>query len=221
VALAWRPAPDRGGAWGAAAWLAFLLPVLPLRNHTYHYYLYAPLAGAAAMAAGLVAAATDTAFARRGRRAVAWGVAGVAGMLVLNGALLVHKIETFPFGDPALRADATVDRALIARRVADGLAAADLPRGTRLVFWSPIARARHQEAGRDPAAESYWERNVRSALLDGVAVRVLFPQVDSVRFEKDWRPDPGARVALYDVDGRLRVVEAAEVDSVLRAGMGR
>src|SRR5206468_2432455 len=51
----------RGWAPAGALTLAFLLPVLPLGNHTYHYYLYAPLAGAA----WCVAAAFDALLDRR------------------------------------------------------------------------------------------------------------------------------------------------------------
>src|SRR5262249_4795265 len=39
--LASRALRRRGWRVGGATWLSFLLPVLPLRNHTYHYYLYA------------------------------------------------------------------------------------------------------------------------------------------------------------------------------------
>ena len=239
----WKALRERGWFLGGALYFALLIPVLPLRNHTCHYYLYAPLAGAA----WCVAAAADALFAclrpapaaatRRGRKTggrrahpeprardhttgrVGWTLSLAAGtLLTVNGALLVQKIESHPFLRPELRADPTVDRARIARNVFDGLRAADLPRGVRLLFWSPAATALDRAAGRDPTRDSYWEQNVRGALYGGLAVRVMFPQVQEAQFVRAYRPvDDSHRYAVYDIDGRVRVVAPAEVDSVLRA----
>lgn len=208
----------RGWAAGGAAFGLFLLPVLPLRHHTYHYYLYAPLAGAAWCAA----AATEQALSRvRGRRA-AWAIAGAgAALLTLNGWLLVRKIETAPFVLPGLRADPVVDRARIARNVHESLAAAPPPPGDTLLFWSPIAAALgpHGETLAAPAPrETYWERNVRDALLDGLAVRVMFPRVDAVEFVREYRPTGSSnRYAVYRPDGRLLVATSTRVDSILES----
>jgi hypothetical protein len=219
----------RGWLAAGALYLALLLPALPLGHHTYHYYLYAPLAGLA----GCVAAACDLLFeriastrdpARAPRRAPVlprraetdrrgWAVALVlAGLCALNAALLVHKIETMPFpGAPALRADATVDRELISERAITSLRQSALPAHARLAFWSPIGRS--FAAG---AAESYFERNVRVALFEGLAIRVFFPGVDSVRFVAAYRPLPEPwRYAVYRPDGALRIASSAELDSVL------
>jgi hypothetical protein len=202
------PLRRRGWISGGLLYLLLLAPVLPLRNHTYHYYLYAPLVGAAwcvaALADGLVGRLT---------RAAAWTVALVlAAVLVVNGGLLVHKIETYPFVFPEMRADATVDRARIARNVVEGLREADIPSGARVWFWSPAVGDR----ALDPRAV-YWENNLRSALMDGLALRVLVPQVAEVRFVRDFEPArPTDRYAVYARDGRLRVLASAELDSLLR-----
>lgn len=207
-----------GWAAGGAAFVLFLLPVLPLRHHTYHYYLYSPLAGAAWCAA----AAAEQALSRiRGRRA-AWAIAGTcAALLALNGWLLVRKIESAPFVLPELRADPVVDRARIARNVHESLAALPQPPGDTLLFWSPIASSLgpHGEPLAAPAPrETYWERNVRGALLDGLAVRVMFPRVAAVRFVREYRHAPASsRYAVYRPDGRVRVATSAEVDSILRS----
>ncbi len=222
----------RGWLAAGALYLALLLPALPLAHHTYHYYLYAPLAGLA----WCVAAAIDLLLEHLPRRdrgveperkgppapvapgradsgPLAWGlgVAAVA-LLAVNGGMLARKIETMPFAAaPALRADAVVDRALIAERAVAALRGAALPAGTRLLLWSPIGRSL---AG--GAAEGYFERNVRTALFDGLAVRVFLPQVDSVRFVADYRPLPEPyRYAVYRPDGALRVASSAELDSVI------
>jgi hypothetical protein len=230
----------RASGWlsGGATFVFLLLPVLGLRNHTYHYYLYAPLIGASWCAAALVDAwprpAPQAAAGRRRPERVAaapashpasplvWPTVLVAGaFLVLNGALLVRKIEHMPFVDERLRADPIVDRARIARRVYDGLRAARIPRGTRLVFWSPSSMRYERRIHPDAdviGKETYWERNVRAALQDGLAVRVMFPQVDSVAFLHAYRAaGADTRFVLYDPDGTVSVATPAHVDSMLRA----
>ena len=231
----------RGWAAGGLTFLALLAPVLGLRNHTYHYYLVAPLLGVA----WCVSAALDLAIGRsvageakreprhspRTAKAPAARTSATSprgllpilililgAIMVLNGVLLVHKIETYPFTDPRLRSDATVDRARIARNVYDGLRAAELSPGAPLILWSPASLREEQAA--NPAAdvrhETYWERNVRSALMDGLAIRVLFPTSGDVTFVHQYAPPArDARVALYDVDGSLRVMTSAALDSAI------
>lgn len=222
----------RGWLAAGALFLALLLPALPLAHHTYRYYLYAPLAGFA----WCIAAACDLLFerlrpaaepgrpARRSPPATtvtgradtdprAWSLAlGVAALLTVNAGMLVGKVENMPFSvEPTLRADAVVDRALIAERAITDLRKSTLPAGTRLLLWSPIGRSRARDA-----AESYFEQNVRTALFEGLAVRVFFPAVDSVRFVSAYRsmPEP-YRYAVYRPDGTLRVASSAELDSVV------
>jgi hypothetical protein len=232
----------RANGWlaGGATLALLLAPVLGLRNHTYHYYLYAPLIGAAWCAAALAdawfrprsagaekASRPATVTAAGPGEALAWPIALLVGAcFVLNGLFLVRKIESMPFVDVRLRADTTVDRARIARQVHDGLATAELPVGARLLFWSPASmrfeRQLHPQAdviGR----ETYWERNVRAALQDGLGVRVMFPQVDSVEFLHAYRPaEANRRFVLYDIDGTVQVETPARVDSLLRqAAAGR
>ena len=126
--------------------------------------------------------------------------------------MLVHKIEFMPFSvAPTLRADAVVDRALIAERAIADLRKSTLPAGTRLLLWSPIGRSLAGNTG-----DSYFEQNVRTALFEGLAVRLFFPAVDSVRFVTAYRsmPEP-YRYAVYRPDGTLRVASSAELDSVV------
>jgi hypothetical protein len=230
----------RAGGWllGGFTWLMFVLPVLPLKNHTYHYYLYAPLFGAA----WCVGAAIDAMRSQAGRlvtdrtapvergdvpraggltRAVAASTIATVGvvLLTLNGWLLVRKIETMPFVLSQLRADPIIDRARIAWNVRESLARYAQPPGDTLIFWSPIASALGP-SGEPLAAplprETYWEHNVRDALLDGLAVRVMFPQVAAVRFVHEYQPTgSSARYAIYRPDGGLMVATSAAVDSFL------
>ena len=204
----------RSRGWGVAGltYLLFLLPVLPLANHTYHYYLYAPLAGAAWGVAALFDGVVVT---RLGWRSSVAAAGVVAALLALNGALLVRKIENAPFAIAELRSDPTVDRALIARNVYEGLRAAHLPAGTALDFWSPALYGAPTDSAR--TIERYAASNLRSALFDGIGVRVMFPGVREVHFLE--QPRSGSlsdRVAVYRRDGRLRVITGAELDSLLR-----
>jgi hypothetical protein len=228
----------RAQGWlaGGVTYAALLAPVIALRNHTYHYYLYAPLIGASWCLAALVDLAVPARAAapapRSGRAsagrpaargaAIAWPVAAVVVVfLVLNGESLVSKIEQMPFVDERLRADPVVDRALIARRVYDGLTTAALPADAALVFWSPSSMRYERRIHPDAdviGKETYWERNVRTALQDGLAVRVMIPQVDSVEFVHAFRPaGANTRFVLYDPDGTVSVATPAHVDSMLRA----
>jgi len=218
-----RPLRARGwiGVW--LAYLAMLLPVLPLANHTYHYYLAAALPCAAAALALLLDATVAGV-----PRSTQWTAGAVlAAVLAVNGAELVNTNETMPLTPavPALRADPTVDRARIASTALPSLAAARLPPHARLVFWSPasdsLERARLGSAY-DSTRETYWERNVRAALLDGFAVRVMDRRVDSVRFVRAFAmPGDSAAVAetwaLYAPDGSLAVFPAPALAARLGA----
>lgn len=203
----------RGWLLAGLYFLLLLLPVLPLRNHTYHYYGYAALPGIAWMAAALF----EAVFVRDPHAARRMGpIAGlvVIGLLTVNGSLLVRKIETAPLGNGPLRADPTVDRALVMDRVAAGLERAELPPGTRLLFWSP---ARLLSGSPVEAPDTYWEKNVRAATVEGLAVRVLFPQVREVRFVKEVGPvEADVRYAVFGVDGRTDVFTWSVLDSMIR-----
>jgi hypothetical protein len=207
------------GWFAAGATVAlFLLPVLPLRHHTYHYYLYAALAGAA----WCVAAAADLVLARVRSGRASWAIAGgTAALLALNGALLAHKIETMPFVLPELRSDPIVDRARIARNAYQSISGYELGPGTTLIFWSPTAAslgAHGERLGAPAPNETYWERNVKEALLAGLAVRVMFPQVSEVRFVRQFEPaPPDARYAVYRPEGRVRIATSEEVASILES----
>jgi hypothetical protein len=199
----------RGAAVAAVGWLAMVAPVLPAAHHTYHYYLVAALP----YAAWLVGAMADAALPR-GR--VGFGIALAAGaLLVFNGLGLTDALERTPF-PLTIRADRTVDRALVAANALRDLRAAGLPPHARLVFWSPQSQAIDRDRGRDPAYESYGEANTRAALLDGLAVRVMLPGVDSVRFVRAFDPaDTIWRWCVYRPDGALRVARAEELARVI------
>ncbi len=207
--------------WLGAVWfLALIAPVALLPNHTYHYYLYGPLIGVS-----LVLAMTwDHLKERapiRARRLVAAGGLAFAATFFVNGIFVIRKIETMPFYG-VLRSDPSVDRAIIARNVWRDLRDAGLPAGTVLRFWSPTAIQIETQQHPDVAQmrETYWERNVRAALLDGLGVRVLFPAVDSVTFVRALDVNDRALYAVYRIDGSLAVATPSYLDSLVRAHGG-
>jgi hypothetical protein len=234
----------RGWVAAGALYLAMLLPVLPLRNHTYHYYLYGPLAGAAwglallwdsgpAVLLVWIRRRPETAGRdarakrdKEGRKPAGWGLALLIGIgLTVNGALLVRKVETDRVvfrtsrtgASLYLRRDPTVDRALIAANATADLGRAGLPDGIRLRFMLPGVLESQRMAGRDTTQETYLESNVRAALLDGLGVRVLFPGVHEAEFVRARRPaGPSEAYALYRHDGHLQVMQGSQLDSLVR-----
>jgi len=211
---------DRGWAPALVAVVAMLLPVLGFSNHTYRYYLYTALTNFGWLVAIALDALMDAfrgttpAAERRRAQAFVLAVSALSFVLLLNSVLLVRKVETMPFLTPNSRADATVDRALVAERVLEGLANCGAnPPGSRMYFWSP---ARTAPGTPHDLPELYWERNVRTAMQDGLAARVRFPSLAEAKFLRDpLPPRPGDYYAVYDVDGSTRVVTAQVLDSLL------
>jgi hypothetical protein len=218
IGVAWRALRRRGALAGATLWIAMLAPVLPLAQHTYRYYLCGPLAGLALGIAATLAWGADQ-FGERGRRALPAAAALVALLLGVNGFLAVRNIEFAPFTIEGMRGESGVDRALIAGRVAEGLAATPPPAGSTLRFWSPTVR--NMEGLADSVdALGYWESNVRSAMLDGLGVRVLAPQLRAVEFVPRFTPaGDSVWYAIYRVNGSMRAGPASEIGKAL-AGMG-
>lgn len=216
---------SRGWAGAGLAYAIMLLPVLPLAHHAYHYYLFAALPAAAM----LVAIAFDAVTATLPANAALAVALALALFCAYDGQRLTERIETAPFAMEGLRADPTIDRALIAANVRVALAQSALPQHAKLWFWSPESRAyARAKAGVLPGAdapESYYERNLRAALLDGLAVRVMAPSVAETRFVLELDPRAadraGAYCALYRPDGTTRIVSAAELQRAMAAAARR
>jgi hypothetical protein len=207
----------RGWLVGGVLFVAWIAPVLPLAHHTYHYYLYAPLAGTALAVAALADGAFEWLGAGRlARRAAAIAPAAIVVLLAVNGAMLVRKIERYPFVDPELRADPTVDRARIAANVLRDLNDPPPPPGAALWFWSPIAAERARLAGADSTRTSYWETNVQKAIAGDLAIRLYHPDVHDVRFVREFTPAPDSvRYAVYRPDGHLKLGSPRELEGAL------
>ena len=237
----------RGWHVAGATFLILLLPVLPLRNHTYHYFLYTPLLALAwAIAAAfdfLIATArrgadpgTRRKGEKKGRRAPSgaaiprvsarWLIAGACvAALTWNGARLVRRMEARPMrAYPQLRGDPIVDRSIIARNVITGLTRSRLPQGTDLVFLlrERLALRARIELGSGeapaPAEEVYPEANLRTALFEGHGVRALIPQVKTVAFALAPPPTTtGTLYVVYAPTGEIEAHSRAGLDSLMRS----
>ena len=227
VGLLWARLRRHGFGAACLAYVALLLPVLPLRSHTYHYYLELPMLAAAwALAAALDALLSlrparptraKVGTSRASPTAVASGALVL--LLVANGTLLVRRCETAPLPLYGLLSDPVMDRASIAQRVRDGLAQARPAPGARLALWLPDGWAYPGAVVPPPGATTvpYTRRNLRIALLDGLAVRVLFPHWSEVRIvDRHERLPARWWWALCRPDGRLRVLRSYELDALLR-----
>lgn len=196
----------RRGWFAAGLWFfAFLIPVLPLESHTYHYYLTLPLLGAA----WCLAIALDAAFERLGARS--WpAAAALAAVFALNGRAVVERIATAPLSVPGHLSDPVLDRAAIARRLISSVRA-ELPPGepARLMVWtlpSPDAAS----------ASRYLEDNLKSAVYGGLGLRVMLPEVVEVEFSTEHRALPAPwRWVLARSDGAARVLTPSALDSLV------
>jgi hypothetical protein len=215
VGLALPPLRRRAWFAGGLTFVLFLVPVLFLTSHTYHYYLYGALIGSAWCLAALIDAIRAQLLAGRKVkerskrkkthsrvrpgispvREVVYVVLALAICLGLfaNGKLLVKKIETHPGYLPRHRAYNLIDRALIAARAYETLQDSEIPAGTRLLLISARNLTNPVLSEEDTLLTSirgYVDANVRTALLHGIALRVLIPELEEVRFIRYYEPQP-------------------------------
>jgi hypothetical protein len=190
-----RPAIGLGLAW----WITGLIPVLGLRFQTYHHYLYPALPGLALAIAGLIVGLAWGAsiFAARSadRRAAfvtALVSACVVGYALRANHLIATRLETFIPGTN-LPLDPVIRRRVVAERAILSLAGRLNARQSRLVILSPegTQTVRGTRSSREyPASASSQAPYdlLRESLDRGAALRVFFPQLDSVAFVSNWTP---------------------------------
>jgi hypothetical protein len=185
---------------------ATLLPVVPLAGHPYHYYLYLPLAGLCP-ALGLLIS--------RGLKSLRLDAPVSAALLVLfvfNSSIVVSRVERATVVDSVRRKDPVFDRPIVAGNLIGDLREVDLPGRSRLLLVSPLKAIAEGKVAEHPylvMGGPYWDTNLRTAVADGIGVRLFFPQVDTVAFAQETGPQfDGFTAVGYTWDGHVRTVEA-------------
>jgi hypothetical protein len=175
-----RRSPDHREEIGAAWCAVFLLPVLPLRYHTYLYYLYLPSIGLCWMLAGFAGRLLP-----RAPRPLAWAVglgallAAVAVGFVTGRAREGATIHGYP-------RDKTIREATILRHALEDLTRARLPAGARIAIVNPV-RGRHfsltsADTTMYDSARGRAYLPLEAALRGGEALRVFLPGRELVGF---------------------------------------
>ncbi|UCF78104.1 MAG: hypothetical protein JSW03_08320 [Candidatus Eiseniibacteriota bacterium] len=185
-----------------------LLPVVPLAGHPYHYYLYIPLAGLAP-AVGVFL----TERLKKGQMQLAVSAA-LTVVMVIHSALLVARIESATVDQSRTRQEPTFDRAIVSGNLISDLTPRQLPDGAKLLLISPLDDLRAGRLTEHPhilKGGPYWDSNLRSAVAEGIGIRLFFPQVDTVAFSERMSPEfEGFLPLLYTWDGHLRRVKPAQ-----------
>ena len=206
----------RKSAYCVLWFLLTLLPVVPLTGHPYHYYLYMPLAGLCP-AIGLLVSRW------LGRvRLDAPVSAALLALFVFNSSIAVSRVERATVVSSVRRKDPVFDRAIVAGNLIHDLRKVEMPAGTRLVLVSPLKAISQGKLTEHPylvMGGPYWDTNLRTAVADGLAIRLFFPQVDTVAFvtETGTRYE-GFTAVDYTWDGHVRTVERLPAASASPSG---
>jgi tetratricopeptide (TPR) repeat protein len=206
-------------AWLGFAWfLGLVAPVVMLERQLHFYYLCCALPGLVASVACLVAGGAT------GSRALPRWAAWAAAALVLAQVAAVEARYGARLKLAPLPADFVLRRAMIARNALADLGAARgtlRPRVVMLgqqpvdVAWQGASATEATDYTRDP----WWDENVRAALSDGEALRVMFPGVRDVVFKPWLEPeDTSSTIAAYRIDGHLTASDYASFVGLARGG---
>lgn len=210
--LAWRGPQKSLVRWGLVWWVAALLPVLFLQNSTYGHYAYVSLAGLATATAASLDGLAQTLLGRRDpvRPARVDAAAPPSSGARPHGLRASALITLLALGLVAWRADALIDARLrlpvpgtdlpldpflrtieISRRAVLTMgrdlpaemtrAAVFIPEGTLGAFGARSGR----NYGPAPRSGQAYVL-VESVMDEGRAFRVFYPQLDSVRFLRQW-----------------------------------
>lgn len=232
--------------FGMAWYLLGLLPVLPLLYSAYNHYLYESMAGFAIAASGVLAsllAATVAALRRlatsrpadpaSGAKLVAIAMTAVAIAYAARSNSLIESRWSLRVAgvdlpmDPALRSAAVARAAVLT--AADGMTAET----RRIVILTPPESVRYfgarsgreyRNSGREGSAYDL----TRVVLDDGRALRLFYPQLDSVAFAEGWDSrylgfdlylrSPEGRLMGFGRDARA---QARAIDVMVRNGWDR
>jgi tetratricopeptide (TPR) repeat protein len=194
----------------ALGWyVSAIAAVLPLLHHTYLYYLYPAVPGAAILI-GIFADRLRAALARRfGSRgnAAAWIVSLAAIALLCTGGFVNVRARENALLPPdyKLPYDHVLRSSVFARNAVQSFTATSIPTGADLVFINPFAPANVNLAeDGDPEGRLRSYDMVKAALRDGLVIRLLRPDLNLIdfayRMEPRWEKAYGF---LYDAFGVL------------------
>lgn len=192
---------------GAAWFLAFLLPVVPLAHHTYLYYLYLPLPGVCWMVAGALRRGTR-ALSVRAPAAAPLG-AGAAVLLLLGVA--VTDFMSMQARERAMRGtfplDKTIREAMLLRNAVTDLGSARFAPGTRFALVNP-AKVVHFSMTRTTPVSTLTYIPLEAAIRNGDAIRLFHPGLQYLGLSQDLPPkwEKGVELLLYMDEGTLRPI---------------
>lgn len=199
--------------WGALGWYFLCIaPVLPLLRHTYLYYIYPAMPGAAILA-GLAVYRMASALSRRfgslGLK-IGWATGlGAAAVLCAIGISNVRARENARLEpDFTLPHDHVLRSSVLAENAASTFAESGIPRGVDLLLINPYSPLSSDLAkGVDPEAKRATFDMVRAALRGGSVLRLLRPDLGDIEFAQNMRREWENRHALvYDGFGRLTYI---------------
>jgi hypothetical protein len=213
--IAWRvPKTRRSIARASLLFILFLAPVLPLIRHSYFYYLYLPL-----IPFWLLAGSSIGNLSKR-RFMPALLVLFIFYSSIYGSLHRRSEIKEGVLADPILRYAAIANRAIKALR-----ATGEIHKGN-YIFTKPFSEISIDLAeGLQGRTGSHRKRVhfFKQALLDGRALRLFFPDIQSVYFEEASGAVPGwqnmyiygtyglAEIIYlgYGEDGRMKIVSDA------------
>lgn len=177
VALVVRRGPGLRPFVAAAVWfVALLLPVLPLRQHSYAYYAYAAQTGFLIVGAVAGVRLVDRLFGGALRWRLAFAVCAVgAAMLFASRNATTHETLTLP------KSSVPHDSVIRYGRVAGALVAAvrhlppDIRQAAFMSFPDELGNAAHTPGTKRPGMIRVRRFPLREALKDGLLVQLVHP----------------------------------------------
>ena len=199
-----------GKAWFAAAWFVLLLaPVLPLRHQFYFYYATCALPG---LWASLILVASPASPSRLRTHVIAL----ITLAIVVVQSLGAHVREHSMLQNADLPSDFVLRRAVIAHNVLTDIA----PKRDRIrasvavVGQQPIPTAAGgmiTTRATNYAVDPYWDVDIRSALYEGGAIRLIAPQVREIIFPRWISSEDSTRTIIQcEIDGYARLMSFDE-----------
>jgi hypothetical protein len=197
-------------AWFAAVWfLLLLMPVLPLKHQFYFYYAICSVGGFWASLMFLFTR-PDAGWLRTSLAML--GTAGVVAVQSMGADAREHS----KLKNADLPSDFVLRRAVIAHNVTSGIEPFRdrLRSSVAIIGDQPIQTASGGTSttrATTYVVDPYWDVDIRSALYDGDAIRLIAPQVREVIFPR-WigSSDSMRTIIQCGIDGRPRVMSFEE-----------